>query len=124
MDKTRLIGQGIMAGSALTHSKELDFTHLGDNLKGTFVFKRPTVLEQMNIGVLKNEMLQGQPEQTHDVYSANIAHMTATLTFVLKNFPEWFRINEIYDYEILDTVYEEYAKWLDTFRQKGRQANS
>ncbi|BAK52962.1 tail assembly chaperone [Bacillus phage SP-10] len=122
MDQNRLIGKGILAGTGRQLTKDLDFTEFDPKYTGRFIFKHPTVLDQMNIDVLKTQMLQGF--ETPSIIADNIAHMSSTLTVVLVEAPEWFKINEIYDYEILDRVYEEYLQWYRTFRRKDRQGNT
>lgn len=113
---TKLLGKGILEGKKRTLTKQLDFSTIDETFVGTFIFHHPTVLDRMNIGTLKSQLLQGMEGRT-DVITDNIAHMTAVLSHVIDEAPEWFKINEIYDYEILDTVYETYNEWVNTFRK-------
>lgn len=111
----RLLGQGILQGKQRTHEHTFNFTEIDPDYIGKFKFHHPSLVDRMNIGVLKAQMLQGLP--VVDVMTDNIAHMSSTLTFVLDEFPEWFKINEIYDYELLEKVYDEYTGWVNSFRK-------
>ena len=115
MNNERLLGQGIAAGKNRTHEKTFNFIDINPDYVGKFKFHHPSLVDRMNIGVLKSQMLQGLPMV--DVMTDNIAHMTSTLTFVLDEFPEWFKMNEIYEYEILEQVYDEYTEWVNSFRK-------
>ena len=56
-----------------------------------------------------------------DVFTGNIAHISATLDTVLDSKPTWFDIeNPELDYEILEAVYMEYLNWADTFRKPSK----
>lgn len=114
--QAKLIGQGILAGKERKHTVEIDLTEFDQSYKGTFTFHHPTLVDRMNIGLMKAKMLEGL-EGKVDVITDNIAHMTATLTYVIDDAPAWFKVNEIYDYQVLDTVFEVYNEWVGTFRK-------
>lgn len=118
----KLIGAGIAQGKGRILEEIIDFTDIEAGLKGTFKFHHPTVFDRLQIGITKTQLLQGF-EGSVDVITDNIAHMTATLTYVLDESPEWFKINEIYDYEILDRVYETYNTWYRSFRTGSTETN-
>lgn len=115
----KIIGNGIAQGKERTLEKEIDFSDILPDKKGFFKFHHPTVFERMSIGLLKTQLTMGM-EGSIDTITDNIAHMTATLTYVLDEAPEWFKINEIYEYEILDRVYETYFEWYNSFRNKDK----
>jgi hypothetical protein len=121
-NNARLLGSGIQKGKKRTLVKQLDFTEFDPEYVGTFKFHHPSVLERMQIGVIKSQMLQGL-EGRVDIVTDNIAHMTATLQVVMDDAPVWFQVSEIEDYEILDTVYEEYIQWYNSFRRANKQDN-
>lgn len=112
----KLIGQGILSGNKRVLEVELDFTEFDDSYKGKFVFHHPTLQDRMNIGIIKSQLLNGMEGKT-DVVTDNIAFMTAVLSVVTDQAPAWFKINELYDYEVLNTVYETYNEWVNTFRR-------
>lgn len=123
MDKQqqlRYAGMNVMAGKQRVTNVDIDLSSIDPDYIGKFKFHHPTVMERMQIGVLKAQMLQGL-EGRVDVLTDNIAHMSATLEVVLDHAPEWFNAGAIYDYEVLDAVYEEYAKWLATFRRGSKK---
>lgn len=115
--QTRQAGLQIQAGKHRTLTKQIDLSHINPEYVGTFKFHHPTVIERMQIGVLKAQLLNGL-EGRVDVLTDNIAHMTATLRYVLDSAPDWFNPEQIYEYEVLDAVYEEYIKFLDSFRRR------
>lgn len=121
--RLRLLGAQIQAGNRRTHTAELDLTHIDESYKGTFKYHHPSLIERMQIGVIKTQLLQGL-EGVVDVFTDNIAHMTATLEIVLDEAPEWFRLDAIYDYEVLDAVYEEYIGWYNSFRKRDKDSNN
>lgn len=122
MNNERLLGQGIAQGKQRTHEKTFNFSDINPDFIGKFKFHHPSLVDRMNIGVLKSQMLQGLPMV--DVMTDNIAHMTSTLTFVLEEFPEWFKMNEIYEYEVLEKVYDEYTEWVNSFRKPTNTAEN
>lgn len=119
----RLLGQQVQAGKKRIHVADIDLTHIDPEYIGKFKFHHPTVLERMQIGVLKSQLLQGM-EGRVDVLTDNIAHMSATLEVVIDSAPDWFNVNNIYDYEVLDAVYEEYIKWYNSFRTRNQQSDN
>lgn len=123
MENKRVLGMQILQGKKRTHTVQLDFTHINPEYVGTFKFHHPTLMERMQIGVLKSQLLNGL-EGKVDILTDNIAHMAATLEYVLDEKPEWFNADTLYDYEILETVYDEYIKWINTFRKKSGGDNN
>jgi hypothetical protein len=120
MQNSKLLGMGIQQGKGRTKDFDINLTEIDEKYVGRFKVHHPSIIDKMNIGVLKTKMLQGLAV---DVVTDNIAHMTATLTFVLDDFPEWFKVNEIYDYEVLEAVYDEYAEWYNSFRKPSGNAD-
>ncbi len=113
----RLLGMGVTSGKKRTHKKQLDFSQFNEEYVGTFIFHHPSLMERMQIGVLKSQMLQGLDGRV-DVTTDNIAHMSATLEVILDESPKWFNLSTIEDYEVLDGVYEEYIQWYESFRKR------
>jgi hypothetical protein len=120
MNNQKLLGMGIAEGSNRTKDFSIDLSDIDPKYVGKFKVHHPTVIDKMNIGVMKTKMLQNLQV---DIITDNIAHMTATLTFVLDVFPDWFKVNEIYDYEVLEAVYDEYAEWYNSFRKPSANAD-
>lgn len=119
-NKNRELGQEILKGTKRIKSVQLDFTDINEEFVGTFKFHHPSLIERMNIGVAKSRMLDGL-EGRVDVLTDNIAHMTATLNFVLDEAPEWFDVNNpLLEYEILDKVFDTYIEWFNSFRKQNK----
>jgi len=119
----RNAGLGVQQGKKRVHSKQMDFTQYDAEYVGTFKFHHPSVMERMQIGVLKAQMLQGL-EGRVDVITDNIAHMSSTLEVVMEENPTWFVLSDISDYEILDGVYEEYVQWYNSFRKPNKKTEN
>jgi len=115
-EKSRILGQQIIQGKTRTKTEQISFTHIDESYSGSFTFHHPSLIERMNIGVLKSQFLQGL-EGRVDVLTDNIAHMSATLDVVLDDAPEWFKIGALYEYEVLEGVYDKYTEWLNSFRK-------
>jgi len=115
-NQARDLGQKIIQGSNRKHTKQFNFSEYDSRFVGTFVYKHPSVLDRMQIGVNKAKMLQGLQGQV-DVLTDNIAHMGATLGVVLTEYPEWFNLADVSEYEVLEQVYDEYTEWVNSFRK-------
>lgn len=117
MSKKRQLGQEIIQGNKRELVTQIDATHIDPSYVGTFKFHHPTVMENMRIGVVKSQLLGGLTNV--DVLTDNIAHMVATLSVVLDSKPDWFDVENMYDYELLEIVYDKYAEWYNSFRKRG-----
>lgn len=113
----RILGQQILQGKTRTKTEQFNFSHIDEEYVGSFTFHHPSLIERMQIGVTKSQFLQGL-EGRVDVLTDNIAHMTATLDVVLDDAPKWFKVGALYEYEILETVYDKYAEWVSSFRKR------
>jgi hypothetical protein len=110
------VGQ-IMKGNALTHVYQADFSDFNPTFVGTFVFHKPSVMEQMDIGVVKAQLLDGMT--VVDRMSDNIATMVATLDIVIDEAPQWFNpYTGDLDYDIVEDVYLNFMEWLSSFRRR------
>jgi hypothetical protein len=114
--KLRKVGQGIQQGKKRTLTTQIDLSHIDPDYVGNFKFHHPTVFERMQIGVLKSQLLAGFEGKT-DIMTDNIAHMTSALQVVVDSSPDWFNVRDMYDYEVLEGVYDTYIKWVDSFRK-------
>lgn len=124
MNEDRKVGMNIIQGKERKHEVVIDLSKYNPEYVGKFVFHHPTLFERMRVGVLKSQLLSGTEGQV-DVITDNIAHMAATLQIVVDDSPKWFDINYIFDYEVLDEVYNEYFNWYNSFRTaSAQQGNS
>lgn len=122
MENKRELGQNVLLGKARTTVEQVDITDFEPTFIGKFKFHSPTVMERMRIGVAKSQLLQGL-EGHVDVMTDNIAHMSATLAVVIDDAPTWFNLDEIYEYEVLERVYDKYFEWNSSFRKASDQSN-
>lgn len=124
MTEERKLGKEILQGNSRTVEKEIDLTAIDKRYIGDFTFKVPSLMEKMRVGIVKSGLLKGTPESSLDILTQNIAHMTATLTVVCKDYPKWFNLEEIDDYIVLETVYDTYLEWENSFRTGNTRSDS
>ena len=113
MDKTTQAGNQVMESHKRVYSFLLD----RDTYKGEFTVKYPSLMDRMKIGTLRAKYLDGMVGSI-DMYTDNIAYMSATLETLLINKPKWFNLEILDDYSILEYVYEEYLNWVNSFRRE------
>lgn len=102
-------------------SKKHDFTLDKNGFHGEFTFKYPSLMDKMRIGTTRAKFLSGLSSDMVDVLTDNIAFMSATLMVVCIKAPKWFNLEDMDDYEVLESVYEGYKKWADTFRRDNNE---
>jgi hypothetical protein len=107
--------QKINMGNRRTKNISVDFRHIDSKFIGTFVVHYASQMENIEIGVIRSELLNGN--QNIDRLTDNIVTALATLEVVLDTFPDWFNpYDEKVEYDILEYVFVEYIKWVDSFR--------
>lgn len=100
-----------------THTFEIDV----DGYKGEFIVKYPSLIEQIKIGTLLSKLTEGIDAKQLDIITNNISFMVATLMVVIVKSPEWFNLDNLYDYTVLDEIYTKYADWANSFRSRNKQ---
>lgn len=85
-----------------------------EGFTGKVVMHRPTIDEEREIGV-RWAKYKNQIDKV-DVITSNICFYLATFDVIVDEAPEWFKPHELFDYELLNYVWEEYAEWRNTFR--------
>lgn len=109
----------INRGTKRTHSFPVDFSSVDPSFVGTFVVHHPASLEKVEIGRTRSILLGGVPAV--DVETDNLVHVLATLNTIVDVKPDWFDIdNPDIDFEVLFGVYDEYVKWVNSFRSQPR----
>ncbi|MMZ43506.1 hypothetical protein D1872_50580 [compost metagenome] len=107
----------ILKGTQVTHTFNVDFSEVREDFKGTFVVRRPSQLDRLQIGILKSTLLGGV--QNVDIPTENIAVVASTLDVVLVQRPDWFNIDDPdLSYDIMEAVFLEYLKWDASFRKR------
>lgn len=107
----------IRQGNKQTHSFRVDYSEINEDFVGIFEVHRPSIMEQMQMGVVKTQLLGGVTDV--DVFTDNIAIMISTLDTILDKSPSWFNPwDDQLSYEILESVYTEYQEWYSNFRKK------
>lgn len=107
----------INRGKKRTHSFNVDFSEFNPDFVGKFTVHHPSQMERMQVGALKSQLLGGNLNV--DTITDNIATIVSTLDVVLDESPTWFNpFSDELDYEVLESVYLEYLKWLNSFRRE------
>ena len=113
-----VVRQAVVHSIFSADKETYDFDVEYGNKTGNFSVKLASLMDSVAIGVNKAKLSQGL---VLDVISDNILHMTATLREVVISAPKWFNLDTLKDYLLLETVYDEYIKWADSFRSPLRQ---
>jgi hypothetical protein len=86
-----------------------------ENEMGRFVFRRPTVGDQLKIGIRTSKLKENAELDTP---TDNIAFILATFAVVCSEKPQGFEFEETYDMTPLYELFAKYSEWLDLFRLK------
>ena len=81
---------------------------------GTFVFKFPTLQDEIAADNITQRLLAGNQNPTIGVN--NTAVMIGTLKVALVEAPKDFDIDEIYSYPELESVYKSFVETVSSFR--------
>jgi hypothetical protein len=99
------------------YSFTISFTSAqGQDFSGSFTVHRPTLGEQMRIGVKAAQDLGGLANV--DIVASMVAQMIATLEVVVDQHPEWWKPRELREMEVLRMVYDKYQDYLQEFQVK------
>lgn len=109
-------------GNGFTSGVHIDYTSVfGTEVKGWVEFKRPSMLEYMQMGGLKSEILRQAGVRDINLVDNQIkfmAHVISTLKTVIVKSPEWLlNIDNVKEPDILYHVYGKYEEWEDSFRK-------
>ncbi len=115
---------GLVNGSRKTKTVDIDCTDIDESYIGKFKFHYPSLVERVKIGTDQANMLNGLPRQSIDVMTNNIAYATAILMNVIDYCPDWFKLNQIGDPDILFKVFNAYSEWADSFRQSNKRTET
>lgn len=120
-------------GSELRTGIPIDYTsEFGNNYKGTFIFKRPSMRDYMRMGGIKSEMLRQAgvvDPKLVDGMIVYLSHVMSTLSVVTLKAPSWVIDDKgKIDFEILEEVdviyhiFAKYEEWENSFRKpNGRE---
>lgn len=107
------VSTDVSKGSKFTKMIVLDT----DDYKGEIILHRPTINEMREIGIREARYRLGYGDAVLDVVTQNICLYLATFDVIVDKAPDWWKPAEMFDYNILEYVWEEYANWRMTFRQ-------
>jgi hypothetical protein len=85
-----------------------------ETVNGRFVFKRPTIKDRLQIGVLTAKFKQSQEL---DALHENMAYILATLQVVCTEKPLGFVFEDCYEVESIFALFDKYSQWLEFFRK-------
>lgn len=117
MNKEEILQVAKSRAAIMTSSnKEFSFSVDINGYSGEFTMKYPSLIEKMNIGVLRAKFLDGVEVGKADTVTDNIAYITATFMVVCKNAPKWWNMDTLDDYEVMMGVWKEYDTAVSSFR--------
>lgn len=112
---------GLVNGSRKTKVVSVDCTDINEGYIGKFKFHYPSLVERVKMGTDQANMLNGLPRESIDNMTNDIAYASSILMNVIDYCPDWFKLNQIGDPEVLFRVFKAYADWVDSFRQQPKQ---
>lgn len=90
----------------------------GKDVEGEFECKYPSVLDSLKIQTEASKYLEGaDPQNTFDNTVVQ-ALKIATNDRLLTKRPKWYNIENLDDFAVVDEVYKEVEKFIESFRQK------
>jgi len=122
-DRLQVIADQLLVGNDEQLTYEMDLIVGKRNFKGQFTLRRPSVYDQTRIGIRIGELMSapgpdGYPRRVYtDFYHENLALMLATLEVVIVKHPQWWKIDEVRDEELLAALYAQYKGWQAGFRE-------
>jgi hypothetical protein len=106
-----------------THSFFIDVESVtGKTFSGKFTVHRPTIGELIRVGVIEANSLGGLSNV--DLSTSMLAHMVATLDVIVDESPEWWKVRELRDMEVVQAVYDKCIAYLREFQRKPEHPGS
>ena len=112
-DEDIKIGNKILKGSDLTHTIKL--SNYGAD--AVWVAKIPNNIDQEAIERDIAIRLGGSNLESFPVAGYNIIRRNVTLQHVLTDSPSWFDINNSYDEDLMELVWNKYLDFRENFRK-------
>lgn len=115
----------VRQGDKLQEGVPINYTsQAGKVYTGVVVFKRPSMLDYMQMGGLKSEYLRQAGVVNVNLVDGTIKHMAQVLATIQKlaiKRPEWLLTPEkIEDPDVLFHVYDKYEEWENSFRTSNK----
>lgn len=92
----------------------IEFTYDKHGFEGVFKLRYPSLMDSLRIGVAQAKLLEYT--KGVDVTSQNIAFMFSTIKQVAIELPNWFDLNKLSDYSMLEDIYTEYDTQVSAIR--------
>lgn len=96
--------------------KKIRISYKNMGYSGEFEFRYPSLLDRVKVGVERAKLLDGADGSSVDATTDNIVHMFSTLTVSKEVAPDWFSLESLDDYRVLEEIYDEFVKQVDNFR--------
>jgi len=89
--------------------------------EGSFQSRVPSIGDIIQIGILESSYYSGVTNRaTLSPEIQNIAFMKATLKVLLVNWPSWFKIEELDNLALLESIYVQHALVVESFRKNSK----
>jgi hypothetical protein len=81
------------------------------------VVKYPSFQDRIQIGVARAKMMDGASTDSIDAFTDSILVMTSTLSVLTVEAPVGFNIFALEDFDVLNSLYEQYISWMNSFHE-------
>lgn len=102
------------AGKIMKENNKIAITINKTGYAGEFVFRHPSLMDEITIAVKQSELSQGKT--LSGVMVNNIVYMYATLIVVKEVAPDWFNLEDMKDYAVLEEIYNKYSEEVEALR--------
>lgn len=93
----------------------------GKDVTGEFECKYPSVIDELSIDSLASKLLEKSNPDTLRNDAFYNAHIIAYTNTLLTKRPDWYNLEVIDNIKIVEKVYKEVLKFVNTFRQRNEQ---
>lgn len=90
----------------------------GKEVEGDFICKYPSVLDSLKIQTMASKLLEGTDLESLLESAVLQAFKIATNEVLLIKRPDWYKVDDIDDFDTINAVYEEVKNFADTFRKE------
>lgn len=112
----------LLLASERTHEFELKTVVQGEEVKGKFKIKYPSVLDEIEIQKDYSNLLKGANPDTLMNAAFDLFYIVARNKVLLLEYPEWYNLEVLDNTDIIYDINEEIEKFIDNFRKGNGKA--
>lgn len=102
------------------HEFEINTILQGQEVKGNFKAKYPSIADGLTIDLRMSRILEGGNADTLPKETVDLAYMLAFNETLLIEKPEWYKNEYFESKEIVQEVYMQIYRFVDNFRQRNK----